>query len=313
MAGLRCCIIGYHEVACTELDLLIKYGFDPVLVVPNKRRIGQINDWYRDIEQLALSYGVPIHKPASLRSPDTIRFFSELNIDLLFSGFSSFIFPEELLAVPRVASLNFHNSILPHFRGRAAPIRQLQQGIKSSAMTLHLITKGVDEGPIVDSEPIAILDSDTIYDLYLKFNYAQYLILDRFLPDYLSTGVIKSVPQSGIAINQGTWSADIQNINFYTQGSFIIDKKVRSLAYPFPGADTVIREFSVKIHSGRPLSSSLNITKPGCVIDFTDTGVIVGCKAGMYEIINVEFKGRHILGRHFLHIIGMRPGGYLAG
>ena len=66
-----------------------------------------------------------------------------------------------LLALPRVAALNLHGSLLPAYRGRAPLNWVLVNGETRTGVTLHHMTAEADAGDIVAQEPIDILPDDT--------------------------------------------------------------------------------------------------------------------------------------------------------
>lgn len=58
--------------------------------------------------------------------------------------------------------LNIHPSLLPAFKGKQGYVDAFNSGVKISGVTVHLVTSGVDEGPILGQESFPRLDSDTI-------------------------------------------------------------------------------------------------------------------------------------------------------
>ncbi len=57
--------------------------------------------------------------------------------------------------------VNIHPSLLPEFRGLKAQKQALESGAKITGCTVHLVTEGMDEGPIVEQSQIAIESGDT--------------------------------------------------------------------------------------------------------------------------------------------------------
>ena len=60
---------------------------------------------------------------------------------------------------------NIHPSLLPAFPGLDAQRQALEWGAKVSGCTVHLVTEGVDEGPIIVQAPVPILEGDTVESL----------------------------------------------------------------------------------------------------------------------------------------------------
>ena len=57
--------------------------------------------------------------------------------------------------------MNIHPSLLPSFPGLDAQRRALDHGVKLSGCTVHFVTEGVDEGPIIIQAAVPILEGDT--------------------------------------------------------------------------------------------------------------------------------------------------------
>ena len=60
---------------------------------------------------------------------------------------------------------NIHPSLLPAFPGLDSQRQALEWGAKVSGCTVHLVTEGVDEGPIIVQAAVPILEEDTVESL----------------------------------------------------------------------------------------------------------------------------------------------------
>ena len=60
---------------------------------------------------------------------------------------------------------NIHPSLLPAFPGLEAQRQALEWGAKISGCTVHLVTEGVDEGPIIGQAAVPIKEEDTVESL----------------------------------------------------------------------------------------------------------------------------------------------------
>lgn len=57
--------------------------------------------------------------------------------------------------------VNIHPSLLPSFRGLDTHARALAAGVRLHGCTVHLVTPGVDEGPILAQAAVPVLPGDT--------------------------------------------------------------------------------------------------------------------------------------------------------
>jgi phosphoribosylglycinamide formyltransferase-1 len=57
--------------------------------------------------------------------------------------------------------MNIHPSLLPSFPGLDVQKKAIEHGVKFSGCTVHFVTEGVDEGPIIIQAAVPILEGDT--------------------------------------------------------------------------------------------------------------------------------------------------------
>jgi phosphoribosylglycinamide formyltransferase-1 len=78
---------------------------------------------------------------------------------VVLAGFMRIVTPVFLRAFPdRV--INIHPSLLPAFPGVDAQAQALAHGVKVSGCTVHLVTEGVDAGPIIAQAAVPVLPGD---------------------------------------------------------------------------------------------------------------------------------------------------------
>lgn len=89
--------------------------------------------------------------------------------------------------------LNIHPSLLPLFAGLHTHQRALDAGMKLAGCTVHLVTEGMDEGPILAQAAVPIIDGDTESTLaarVLKAEHKLYaLALSKFASGDAETGL----------------------------------------------------------------------------------------------------------------------------
>jgi phosphoribosylglycinamide formyltransferase-1 len=57
--------------------------------------------------------------------------------------------------------VNIHPSLLPAFRGTHTHERALQAGAKRHGASVHFVTEGVDEGPVIAQAAVPVFDGDS--------------------------------------------------------------------------------------------------------------------------------------------------------
>jgi phosphoribosylglycinamide formyltransferase-1 len=79
---------------------------------------------------------------------------------VLLAGYMKIVTPV-LIAAYENRMMNIHPSLLPAFPGLEAQKKALEWGVKIAGCTVHFVTEGVDEGPIIIQAAVPVLDGDT--------------------------------------------------------------------------------------------------------------------------------------------------------
>lgn len=148
-----------------------------VPVIPEPTWTDSLRDW-------AVSMGVPVVDSGDYRDVP-----AEMEIDLAISIFyDKIIKPNFLRRCGR--ALNLHNSPLPCYRG-VSPINwALKNEENHHGVTMHEITPGIDDGPIVGQLTYSVYpELDEVEDVYgraLEYGYLLFTqtmpLLDRIVP-----------------------------------------------------------------------------------------------------------------------------------
>src|SRR5690606_28642310 len=86
-------------------------------------------------------------------------------VDLVcLAGYMRLVRGPMLTAFPN-RILNIPPSLLPAFPGLEAQRQALEHGVKVAGCTVHFVTAGVDEGPIILQAAVPVLEGDTVEDL----------------------------------------------------------------------------------------------------------------------------------------------------
>ena len=80
--------------------------------------------------------------------------------------------------------LNIHPSLLPKYPGLDTHARALAAGETEAGCTVHLVTAGVDEGPILGQARVAILPGDDEHRLSLRVLEQEHRLYPATLADF---------------------------------------------------------------------------------------------------------------------------------
>ena len=95
--------------------------------------------------------------------------------------------------------LNIHPSLLPSFPGLHTHERALAAGVKLHGCTVHLVTEGLDEGPIVAQAAVPVLPGDSADTLAARVLAQEHLIYPAALAQ-LASGTPAGAPAGEAAL-----------------------------------------------------------------------------------------------------------------
>ena len=79
---------------------------------------------------------------------------------VVLAGYMRIVTPVIIRMFPS-KMVNIHPSLLPSFPGLDAQRQALERGVKVSGCSVHFVTEGVDEGPIICQKAVEIKEQDT--------------------------------------------------------------------------------------------------------------------------------------------------------
>lgn len=82
--------------------------------------------------------------------------------------------------------LNIHPSLLPLYKGLDTHERALEAGDSHGGCSVHIVTAELDDGPVLDQTPVAILPGDTADSLASRVLMAEHQLYPRVLADFVT-------------------------------------------------------------------------------------------------------------------------------
>src|SRR5688572_617463 len=163
VAALRVAFFGTPQFAVPSLEALLasRHAVCGVVTQPDRPRgRGQhVSDG--PIKALAVSRGLPLLQPASLRDPAveaTLRTWApDLGVVVAYGQ----LVPGALLALPRLGLINVHPSILPRHRGAAPVHRAIIAGDSVTGVSIMRVGPRLDAGAVFAMASRAIGENET--------------------------------------------------------------------------------------------------------------------------------------------------------
>jgi len=98
------------------------------------------------------------------------KWMKHLQPDLIVVYSMSHLLKENIFCIPRLGTINLHNSHLPEYRGPAPLFWEYYDYILNPGITLHYINKGEDTGDIVFQERVLINSGEKLEEVNKKLS-----------------------------------------------------------------------------------------------------------------------------------------------
>ena len=254
------------------------------------------------VQVLAERFALPVHTPATLRSPDAVARFAAHGADVAVVVAYGLILPPAILAAPRLGCLNLHGSLLPRWRGAAPIQRAVMAGDRESGVMAMRMDEGLDTGPVGMAERLAIGPDMTAGALHDALAPLGADLMARAL-SALARGSLQFTPQSGDDV---TYAKKIDKaetrINWSLPAPALHDH-IRGLS-PFPGAwfegDFGRGPERVKVLRSVLAQSVLEqgAGMPGVALD---EALTIACGSGALRLVELQRAGKGVMrGDEFL-------------
>jgi methionyl-tRNA formyltransferase len=158
---------GTPEFAVPSLRALGEEGHEVVGVVtqPDRRAGRGLALAHSAVKELATAELYGVLQPEHAFGDEFLAAIRALDPDVSVVVAYGQILRPEILAAPRLGSLNIHASLLPELRG-AAPIHwSIIRGYDTTGITIQRMEKGLDSGPILYQVPEPIQPDESMTSL----------------------------------------------------------------------------------------------------------------------------------------------------
>src|SRR5436190_14857164 len=146
------------------------------------------------VKVAAEELGLPIMQPPTLRDPGFRERLEELRPEVtVLVAYGEYLAPS-LLDLPRRGSINLHPSLLPRWRGSTPIQSAILAGDAVTGVSIILMDKGLDTGPILAQTSTPIEPEDTQPQLSARLAEIGAELLAETLPRWLR-GEIEPIPQ----------------------------------------------------------------------------------------------------------------------
>ncbi|MEN1956071.1 methionyl-tRNA formyltransferase [Luteimonas changyuni] len=239
----------------------------------------------------ALARGIPVLQPESLKTQVSRDALRALKPDLMVVVAYGLLLPQKILDIPEDGCWNVHASLLPRWRGAAPIQRAIEAGDAQTGVCLMKMEKGLDTGPVLLSQALAIGEEETGGQLHDRLAALGAQVLADGL-GLLRAG-IRPVPQP--QPDQGvTYARKLDKAEAkldWSQPADALARKVRAFN-PWPMAEATLSGERVRIHGAVAVDVDVAAgATPGTVLAAGRDGIDVACGSGALRIRVLQRDG----------------------
>ena len=292
--SLRLAFMGSPDFAVPALAELIAAGHEIACVYTQPPKPAGRGKALRQtaVHAFAEANGLPVRTPKSLKKADAQADFAALDLDAAAVVAYGLILPQAILDAPRLGCVNLHGSLLPRWRGAAPIQRAIMAGDTRTGVQAMLMEAGLDTGPVLLSESVAILPTDTAGSLHDRLAKYGADLLPRALAG-LARGSLVPQPQAEAGVTYAAKiTAEDQKID-WTEPASAVDCRIRGLS-PFPGAFFDLpgpkgpARVKALFSKAEPDADAAGAA-PG---EALDDALLIACGSGAVRLLRVQKEGR---------------------
>lgn len=309
MDRLRLAFMGTPDFSVPVLAEILGAGHDVVAVYSQPpRKAGRgMAEQPSPVHRFADQHGLPVFTPASLKGEAEQQAFAALDLDVAVVVAYGLILPKPVLEAPRMGCLNLHASLLPRWRGAAPIQRAIMAGDAETGVMVMQMEQGLDTGPVLLAERVAIAPDDTAGSLHDRLSHIGASLMLRALAT-LSRGALEATPQPEEGVTYAAKIGKAEARIDWSRPARELDCLIRGLT-PSPGAFFEVSRgnetIRIKVLRARPVERP---GRPGELLAGGDT-IVVACGQGALEISELQRAGRSpVAAREFLRGFPLEAG-----
>ena len=290
---MRIIFMGTPDFAVPALEKLIDGGYEVAAVYTQPDKAAGRGRVVEEppVKKAALRHNLTVLQPENFKSAETKRQLLELKPDTIVVAAFGQILPRSVLEIPAFGCINIHPSLLPKYRGVAPVPAAILNGEEFTGVSIMLMDKGIDTGPVLTSVHVPVLQQDTTETLMQKLaNTSAQLLLDT-LPGWFRKEITPQLQNNGEATYTKMLTKEAGEIDWKLP-AVQIWRQVRAYQ-PWPGSYTRWQGKQLKILEAVPLTGEVT-GEAGTVLNVNKNeaafGVVTG--DGILGVKKVQMEGK---------------------
>lgn len=291
---MRIVFMGTGEIAVPAFTALLQSGYTVAgLVTQPDRPVGRHQVMTPPpLKPLAMSAGIPVLQPESMRSAEAVEALAALSPDIIVVMAYGQILNQAVLEIARLAIVNLHASLLPLYRGASCIQAPLARGDVKTGVTLMHVVRGLDAGDVIARAEYPLTPEATGGSVHDDLAGVAAELLMSALPS-LSDGTASREAQDE---SQMTYVPKLLRKDGeldWKRPAAELERLIRAYS-PWPGTFTTFcdakdRRKNLKIYPHTEVSGESGA--PGTVLRASAEGIVVACGEGALTLLHIQPEG----------------------
>lgn len=316
---MRVIFLGTPEVAVPSLQALLEADDVEVVAVvtnPDRPKGRSRTPVAPPVKVAAQAAGVPVWQPTKAREMlDDLR---AADVDACAIVAYGVLLPQDVLDAGGRGFVNLHFSLLPRWRGAAPVQHALRAGDEVTGVSCFVLDAGMDTGPLLATEQVAIGDDDTTGSLLSRLAQVGAPVLVDAVRSLVAGTEPTPQPTDGATLAGKITPEDVALD--WSADAATLDRLTRS-ADPAPGAHTTFRGKRLKVWRAAVEAAAPDAdggadgdggtdpdddATPGRIVAVDKRGAVVATGRGRVRLTSVQPEGKARMdGAAFVN--GQRP------
>ena len=304
--SLKIVMMGTGPFAAPAFRALYDTRHEIALLVTRPRRQARGGRKLPDspLRGIADEHGTPTIDPEDINAAESIAELASYEADLFVVADYGQILSDDALGAARLGGINIHGSLLPNYRG-AAPVNwAIYHGDRETGVTVIQMTRGLDAGPSLAQQSMAIGDDETAATLEPQLaELGAKLTLDVI--DAIAKDRVEQTPQDMSLVTRAPRLKKSDGAIDWSRTATEIRNQVRAFE-PWPKTFTFWQRpdgVPVRLIPGtvEVIDTADRFAEPGTVTEASADRLVVATGAGGLRLCEIQPAGKRMLpAREFL-------------
>ena len=245
------------------------------------------------IKEKAQELGIKVLQPKSIRKePEVMQALEDLKPDFFVTFAFGQILSQEVLDIPKYATINLHASLLPKYRGANPIQRCIYNGDSITGVTTMITVLELDAGDICQTKEIEITEGMTDVELATIISEISPSLLEETLLK-LSTGALIPKKQDETKVTFANKFSKQDGLIDFNQHAKNIEYQVRAM-YSWPNAYTYYNNKILKIMEAQAISYDC-CEENGIVVSVAKEGIEICAGKDKLLVKKVKPEGKGLM------------------